>query len=80
MNPREEYEMTPWQLKQFAMREWKQVASAAELEEYDLWSQWVTAENRKLAKREYRYRGHIDVWCDTTLAHRDGGEGITQRG
>jgi hypothetical protein len=75
MNPRKEYDMTPGQLKQFAMREWKQVASAAEIEEYEWWNAWITAENKNLAKRDWRYRKHIDGWCDTTLAQRDGGEG-----
>ena len=73
--PRKEDDMTPWQLKQFAMREWKQVASAAEIEEYERWSKWLSAENRKAAKREWNYRKRFDGWCDTTLAHRDGEEG-----
>jgi len=72
MNPRREEDMTPWQLKRFAMREWKQVASPAELEEYERWSEWVSAENKKAARREYRYRGHIDKYCDITLAEGDG--------
>ena len=54
---------------------WKQVASAAELEEYERWSAWVTAQNRNLAKRECTYRTHIEGWCDTTLAQRDGEDG-----
>ena len=75
MNLREDDKMDPRQLKQFAMREWKQVASAAELEEYEQWRALLSAEGRKLAKREWRYRKHIDGWCDTTLAYRDGEEG-----
>jgi len=55
-----------------ALMEWKEYASAAELEEFERWSAWLSAENKKAARREYRYRVHIDKFCDITLADSDG--------
>ncbi|MCL2299202.1 MAG: hypothetical protein FWC27_03535 [Firmicutes bacterium] len=55
-----------------ALMEWKECASPAELEEFERWSAWLSAENKKAARREYRYRGHIDKYCDITLADGDG--------
>ena|GEM_PF-4213651 len=58
-----------------ALMEWKEYASAAELEEFERWDAWVSAEDKKAARREYRYRRHIEKYCDITLAERDGEEG-----
>ena len=55
-----------------ALMEWKEYATAAELEEFERWSVWISAENKKAARREYRYRGHIDKFCNITLADGDG--------
>ena len=54
-----------------ALMEWKEYASPAELEEFERWSKWISAEDKKEARRGYRYRGHIDKYCDFSLA--DGG-------
>ena len=55
-----------------ALMEWKACASPAELEEHEWWSAWLSADNKKAARREARYRGHIDKFCDVTLADGDG--------
>jgi len=71
MNQREDDKMTPWQLKQFAMREWKQAASAAELEEYERWRAQQEREHKLLVRREWRYRNdHLDG-TDITSVGRD---------
>lgn len=63
-----ETSMTPWELKKFALAEWKEIASAEELEEFERWSEWITAENKRLFQRNRRYRKHIDLFCDIALA------------
>ena len=57
-----------------ALMEWKEYASPAELEEFERWNAWLSADNKKAARREVRHRGHIDKFCDVTLADGDGEE------
>jgi len=54
-----------------ALMEWKACASPAELEEFERWSAWLSAEDKKEERRERYYQKKFDRWCDTALADQD---------
>jgi len=56
-------------------REWIKYASADEIAAFEQWHEWISAEDKKEEKREERYQGHIDKFCDLTLVDGKGENG-----